>query len=93
MAETMAAHRERISAAKAYGADTALFVPCRFGGMPMPEAREFDIHFDEKTGHLKQVVAGDNAKYQSTSKPRITPPTRRARASSGSSPRPRRPAS
>ena len=32
--------------------------------MPMPEPWEFDIRFDEKTGHLKQVVAGDNAKYQ-----------------------------
>ena len=42
---------------------TVLLVPCRIGGMPMPEAWEFDIRFDEKTGHLKQVVAGDNAKY------------------------------
>ncbi len=31
----------------------------------MPEAWEFDIRFDEKTGHLKQVVAGDNAPYAS----------------------------
>jgi hexulose-6-phosphate isomerase len=29
----------------------------------MPEPWEFDIRFDEKTGHVKQVVAGDNAKY------------------------------
>ena len=32
--------------------------------MPVPKPWQFDIRFDEKTGHLKQVVAGDNAKYQ-----------------------------
>ena len=53
-----------LKAAQAYGSDAVLYVPCRIGGMPMPEAWEFDIRFDEKTGHLKQVVAGDNAKYQ-----------------------------
>jgi hexulose-6-phosphate isomerase len=52
-----------LRAAKAYGAETVLFVPCRIGGMDMPAPWEFDIRFDEKTGHLKQVVAGDNAKY------------------------------
>ena len=39
---------------------------------PLPDRRHarcpkpwpFDIRFDEKTGHLKQVVAGDNAKYR-----------------------------
>jgi hexulose-6-phosphate isomerase len=30
---------------------------------PIPEAWEFDICFDEKTGHVSQVAAGDNAKY------------------------------
>ena len=30
----------------------------------MPEPWLFDIRFDKKNGHLKQVVAGDNAKYQ-----------------------------
>jgi hexulose-6-phosphate isomerase len=46
-----------------YGADALLLVPCRIGGMPMPEAWDFDIRYDDKTGHLKQVVAGDNAPY------------------------------
>jgi L-ribulose-5-phosphate 3-epimerase len=60
---------------RAYGAETLLLVPCRIGGrargkakgdqgMLMPEAWEFDIRFDEKTGHLKQVVAGDNTPYK-----------------------------
>jgi hexulose-6-phosphate isomerase len=29
----------------------------------MPEAWEFDLAFDEKTGHVTRVVAGDNARY------------------------------
>ena len=50
--------------AQAYGADAVLLVPCRIGGMAMsPEPWEFDIEFDEKTGHVKRVVAGDNAQY------------------------------
>jgi L-ribulose-5-phosphate 3-epimerase len=53
-----------LKTAKAYGADTVLFVPCQFGGIPVPNPWQFDIHFDEKTGHLKQVVNGDNTKYQ-----------------------------
>jgi L-ribulose-5-phosphate 3-epimerase len=50
--------------AKAYGADAVLYVPCVVSGMPVPKPWEFDIRFDEKTGHLKQVVAGNNAKFQ-----------------------------
>ena len=50
--------------AGAYGADAVLLVPCRTGGMPMPQPWEFDIAFDEKTGHVTRVVKGDNAKFQ-----------------------------
>jgi L-ribulose-5-phosphate 3-epimerase len=60
-----------LQACQVYGADSLLLVPCRIGGkgkdskeLAMPEAWEFDIRFDEKTGHLKQVVAGDNTRYQ-----------------------------
>jgi L-ribulose-5-phosphate 3-epimerase len=53
-----------LKAAQGYGAETILLVPCRVGGMPMPEAWEFDIRFDEKTGHVKQVASGDNSKYK-----------------------------
>ena len=53
-----------LQAAQGYGADTVLLVPCRIGGMPMPEAWEFDIKFDEKTGHIKEVVKGDNSKFE-----------------------------
>ena len=55
--------RKALRAAKAYGADAILVVPCRVGGMPMPEPWEFDIPFDEKTGHVTRVAAGDNFKY------------------------------
>jgi len=53
-----------LRAAEAYGADAVLVVPCRTGVTPMPEPWEFDIELDEKTGHVKRVVSGDNAKYQ-----------------------------
>jgi L-ribulose-5-phosphate 3-epimerase len=53
-----------LTAAAAYGAGAILLVPCRIGGMPIPAAHEFDIEFDPKTGHVKQVVKGDNSQYQ-----------------------------
>jgi len=54
-----------LAAAKGYGADAILLVPCRIGGkkMKVPDPWAFDIQFDPATGHLKQVVAGDNAPY------------------------------
>ncbi|GAB6185986.1 sugar phosphate isomerase/epimerase family protein [Thermopirellula anaerolimosa] len=53
-----------LETAAAYGADALLLVPCRIGGMAMPKPWEFDIEFDEKTGHLLKVVSGDNAPYR-----------------------------
>jgi hexulose-6-phosphate isomerase len=64
MAKTVADMEATLQMAQGYGAETVLFVPCRIDATPMPEPWEFDIRFDEKTGYLKQVVAGDNAKYQ-----------------------------
>jgi L-ribulose-5-phosphate 3-epimerase len=55
--------RMALRAAKAYGADDILLVPCRVNGMAMPEPWEFKIEFDEKTGHVTRVVEGDNDKY------------------------------
>jgi len=55
--------RKALRAAKAYGADAILVVPCRTGGMPMPKPWEFDIALDEKTGHVTRVAAGDNAEF------------------------------
>lgn len=54
-----------LQAAEAYGADAVLLVPCRIGppGMTIPEPWEFVIEFDEKTGHLKRVVQGENGPY------------------------------
>ena len=52
-----------LRAARGFGAGAVLVVPCRIKGMAMPQPWEFDIAFDEKTGHLKRVVQGDNAPY------------------------------
>jgi L-ribulose-5-phosphate 3-epimerase len=52
-----------LRAAQGFGADAMLLVPCRIGGMKMPKPREFQIDFDEKTGHIRKVVEGDNAPY------------------------------
>lgn len=62
--ESLENTRKALRAAKGYGADAILLVPCRVGGMAMPEAWEFDIVFDEKTGHVTRVAAGDNAKFE-----------------------------
>jgi len=64
VADDIATVETTLRAAQGYGADAILLVPCRVGGMPMPEAWEFDIEFDEKTGHVTRVAAGDNAKYE-----------------------------
>jgi len=53
-----------LGAAAGYGADAVLLVPCKIQGMAMPKPWEFDIRFDERTGRLEQVVAGDNSKYK-----------------------------
>lgn len=53
-----------LKAAQGFGADTVLLVPCRMGGMPIPQPWEFDIEFDPKTGHVSRVVKGDNSKFQ-----------------------------
>ena len=63
VAHDLASVETGLRAAQAYGADAILLVPCRIGDMPIPEPWQFDIRFDEKTGHLKQVVAGDNGPY------------------------------
>jgi hexulose-6-phosphate isomerase len=47
------------------GAETILLVPCRVGGptVVMPQPWEFDIAFDEASGHVSRVVKGDNAPF------------------------------
>ena len=46
------------------GATAMLLVPCRIGGMAMPQPWEFDIDFDPSTGHLTRVAQGDNTPYR-----------------------------
>lgn len=55
--------RAVLKVAKAYGADAILVVPSRVKGPAMPKPWEFDIAFDEKTGHVTRVVIGDNGPY------------------------------
>jgi len=55
--------QQALRAAQGYGASALLVVPCRTGVTPIPEAWEFDIAFDEKTGRVTRVAAGDNSKY------------------------------
>ncbi|MCF7733790.1 MAG: sugar phosphate isomerase/epimerase [Akkermansiaceae bacterium] len=54
---------DALRAAEAFGADAVLLVPCRVGGMKIPNPRELQIEFDEKTSLVSKVVAGDNAPY------------------------------
>ena len=72
---TFAESQAALRSAEAFGADAVLLVPCRIGprggrgaaptgpALPMPRAWEFQIEFDEKTGHISKVVNGDNAPY------------------------------
>jgi len=52
-----------LRSASAYGADAILLVPCKIGGMKMPEPWDFDIDFDLKTLKVKTVAGGNNAPY------------------------------
>ena len=62
--DSLESTRKALRAARSYGADDILLVPCRIGGMPMPEPWEFDIDFDQKTGHVTRVAAGDNSRFE-----------------------------
>ena len=53
-----------LRAAEGYGADAVLLVPCKTGDAKMPQPWEFDFEFDPNSGHLKQVVSGDNGPYK-----------------------------
>jgi hexulose-6-phosphate isomerase len=53
-----------LAAAGGYGAQALLLVPCRVGNLPMPQPWEFELEFDEQTGHVTRVAAGDNQTYQ-----------------------------
>ena len=64
VAESIQITANALKAASGYGADAVLTVPCRVGGLAMPEPWEFKIEFDEKNGHVKKVVEGDNSKYR-----------------------------
>lgn len=54
-----------LRAAQGYGASAVLIVPCKLGAnIATPNAWEFDIEMDPKTGHISRVVTGDNSKYK-----------------------------
>jgi len=74
---TFAEAQDALRSAEAFGADTVLLVPCRIGprggrgaaaaspadDIRMPRPWEFQIEFDDRTGHINKVVYGDNAPY------------------------------
>lgn len=52
-----------LKTAQILGADAVLLVPCRTGAKG-PQPWEFDIEFNEKTGHVTRVAQGDNSAYK-----------------------------
>ena len=71
-----------LRACQGYGADAVLLVPCRIGGMPMPEAWEFDIELRRED---RPPEAGRRRRQREvrrrTSRPTTRPSTPRARPS------------
>jgi hexulose-6-phosphate isomerase len=74
VARAFAETEDAIRSAEAFGADVVLLVPARVEartpggagnreGILLPRPWEFQIEFDERTGHVSRVVAGDNAPY------------------------------
>ena len=65
VAASYAVTEKALRTANWLGAETILLVPCRVGGVGvvLPNPWEFDIEFDEKTGHVSRVVKGDNAPF------------------------------
>ena len=61
---TLEKARLSLRAAKAYGADAILLVPCRIDAKGMPAIADIVIDFDEANGHVKSVVKGDNAPHE-----------------------------
>jgi L-ribulose-5-phosphate 3-epimerase len=61
---SLEATRKALRAAKAYGADAILLVPCRVAGIPMPQPWEFDVAFDEKNGHVSRVVKEGGEQFE-----------------------------
>ncbi len=67
---TFARTEDALRTAEAFGADAILLVPCWIGvrngsGTPVtaPRPWEFQIEFNDKTGHLTRVVYNDNARF------------------------------
>ena len=55
--------RMSLRAAKGYGSDAILLVPCRIEAKGMPAIADINIEFDETNGHVKKMVKGDNAPH------------------------------
>ncbi len=63
VAKDIASVETALKATEGYGGDALLLVPCRVGGMAMPEPWDFDIEFDEKACRVRRVASGDNGPY------------------------------
>jgi L-ribulose-5-phosphate 3-epimerase len=53
-----------LRACQAYGGTALLHVAGGVSAKPAPEPWEFDLEFDEKTGHITRVVKRDNEKFR-----------------------------
>ena len=64
VAKDIASVETALWASQGYGADAVLLVPCRLlDEVAVPKPEDFAIEYDEQTGHVTRVVAGDNAAY------------------------------
>ncbi len=54
-----------LRAAQGYGATAVLLVPCKLGPkIATPNAWDFDIEFDPKSGHVTRLLKGDDSKFK-----------------------------
>lgn len=65
VAQDIASVETALRASQGYAADALLLVPCRLlNDVKVPKPEEFEIEFDDRTGHVTRVVAGDNSPFQ-----------------------------
>jgi hexulose-6-phosphate isomerase len=65
VAQDIASVETALRACQGYAADALLLVPCRLlTDVTLPKPEDFEIEFNDRTGHVTRVVAGDNSPFQ-----------------------------
>ncbi len=60
----IASVKTALQTSQVYGADAVLLVPCRLlAEVAVPRPEDFEIEIEDRTGHVRQVVRGDNSQY------------------------------